>query len=103
MHSKSFKSIKKRLRELDNCCHEWQIEIIYSMNTRPESKQIINKKDLANLRLATYPNNGNQYFLMHFDTQAKDFRLYWFEDKQRKRLMICYAGSRLETVKHKKQ
>lgn len=103
LQGESFKSLKRRLRELDNCCHEWKIEIVYSMNARPESKQTMNQKRLANLRLATCPNNAEQYFVMHCDIQPKGFRLYWFEDKQRKRLTICYAGSHLETVNHKAQ
>lgn len=103
LQGESFKSVRKRLRELDNCCHEWKIEILYSMNARPESRETMNRKNLANLRLATCPNNGEQHFLMHCDIQPKGFRLYWFEDKQRKRLTICYAGSHLETIKHKAQ
>ncbi len=100
----TFKSVKKRLWELDNCCYNWEEgEICYSMNARPESKKTMNKKDFSDLRLATCPNNGQQYFIMHCDIQPKGFRLYWFEDKQRKRLTICYAGSHLPTTNFKAQ
>lgn len=104
LEGETFKSVKKRLWELDNCCHNWEEgEICYSMNARPESKKTMNKKDFSDLRLATCPNNGEQYFIMHCDIQPKGFRLYWFEDKQRKRLTICYVGSHLPTINFKAQ
>lgn len=103
LNSKTFGSVKKRLRELDNCCHQWTTEISYSINARPESKETMNIKKLAYMRLATCPNNDEQYFIMHCDIQPKGYRLYWFEDKERKRLTICYAGPHLKTIKHKEQ
>jgi hypothetical protein len=107
LNSKTFESVKRRLRELDNCCYVWTTEarkdISYSMRARPDSKTTMDKKERANMRLATCPNNGEQHFIMHCDIQPKGYRLYWFEDKQRKRLTICYAGSHLETVQHKAQ
>jgi hypothetical protein len=103
LRGETFKSVKKRLRELDNSCHIWTTEIIYSMYARPESNQTMNQKKLANLRLATCANNGEQHFIMHCDIQPKGYRLYWFEDKQRKRLTIGYAGKHLETARFKAQ
>jgi len=103
----TFKSVLKRLRELDDDCHRWVIEerteVVYSMRARPESNDTMKRKPLANMRFATCPNNGEQDFVMHCDIQPKGYRLYWFEDRQRRRLTMCYAGPHLETVGFKAQ
>lgn len=99
----TFKSVIKRLRELDDCCHSWEAKILYPMNARPESKATMNQTVLANMRLATCPNNGNQYFTMHCNIEPKGYRLYWFEDKHRKRLTIGYVGPHPETAGFKAQ
>lgn len=103
----TFKSVCRRLRELDDSCHIWVVEekteIFYSMRARPESSSTMKKKEWANMRLATCPNNGKQHFIMHCNIQPKGYRLYWFEDKTRKRLTIGYAGAHLETTQHKAQ
>jgi len=103
----TFKSVNKRLRELDNCCHSWmineQINILYSMRARPESKETMNKTGLADMRLATCPYNGKQHFIMHCNIEPKGYRLYWFEDKNRKRLTVGYVGPHLKTVRVKAQ
>ncbi len=99
----TFKSVCKRLRELDDSCHIWKTEISYPMFARPESSSTMKKIERANMRLATCPNNGKQHFVMHCNIQPKGYRLYWFEDKTRKRLTIGYAGAHLETMQHKAQ
>jgi hypothetical protein len=99
----TFKSVCKRLRELDDSCHIWKTEISYPMFARPESSSTMKKIERANMRLATCPNNGKQHFIMHCNIQPKGCRLYWFEDKTRKRLTIGYAGGHLETTQHKAQ
>lgn len=103
----TFKSVCRRLRELDDSCHIWVVEekteIFYSMRARPESSSTMKKTEWANMRLATCPNNGKQHFIMHCNIQPKGYRLYWFEDKTRKRLTIGYAGAHLETTQHKAQ
>ena len=99
----TFKSVCKRLRELDDSFHIWKTEISYPMFARPESSSTMKKIERANMRLATCPNNGKQHFVMHCNIQPKGYRLYWFEDKTRKRLTIGYAGAHLETMQHKAQ
>jgi hypothetical protein len=103
----TFKSVGRRLRGLDDCCHLWvangQIDILYPMSARPESKATMNKTELASMRLATCPYNGEQHFVMHCNIEPKGYRLYWFEDKQRKRLTIGYVGPHLKTVGFKAQ
>ncbi len=107
LKGETFKSVLRRLRQLDDSCHVWIIEeqadIVYSMRARPDSRETMKRESLANLRLATCPKNGEQYFVMHCDIQPKGYRLYWFEDSQRRRLTICYAGPHLETVGLKAQ
>lgn len=103
----TLKSVRKRLKELDNDCHRWAVEetaeISYSMRARPDSTGTMKNSELANMRLATCPNNGKQHFVMHCDIQPKGYRLYWFEDKAKKRLTIGYAGSHLKTLQFKAQ
>jgi hypothetical protein len=105
LEGKTFKSVLKRLQELDDCCHDWsnKTEISYSMNVRPESKKTMSKDKLANLRLATCPNNGKKHFIMHCDIQPNGYRLYWSENQKMKRLTIGYAGPHLETENFKSQ
>lgn len=103
----TFKSVNRRLRELDDCCHSWEtkneIDILYPMRARQESKTTMTKSELADMRLATCPNNGSQYFTMHCNIEPKGYRLYWFEDKHRKRLTVGYVGPHLETARVKAQ
>lgn len=98
----TFKSVIRRLRELDDCCHSWDTkDIMYPMSARSESKATMNQTELANMRLATCPYNGNQHFTMHCNIEPKGYRLYWFEDKNRKRLTVGYVGPHLKTVSFK--
>ncbi|WP_333877057.1 hypothetical protein [Methylobacter sp.] len=103
----TFKSVNRRLRELDDCCHSWvtkrEIDILYPMSARPESKATMNKTELADMRLATCPNNGRKHFTMHCNIEPRGYRLYWFEDKHKKRLTIGYVGPHLKTAGVKAQ
>jgi len=103
LKGETFKSVCRRLRELDDSCHIWKTEISYPMSARHESSSTMKKIERANMRLATCPNNGKQHFIMHCNIQPKGYRLYWLEDKTRKRLTIGYAGAHLETTQHKAQ
>jgi hypothetical protein len=107
LKGETLKSVCRRLRDLDDSCHIWKVEestdISYLMDAHGEGKTTMSNKKLANMRLATCPNNGEQYFIMHCKIQPQGYRLYWFEDKERKRLTIGYAGTHLETTKYKAQ
>lgn len=103
LKGETLRSVCKRLRELDDSCHIWKTEIVYPMLVRPESHETMRKTERANMRLATCPNNGKQHFIMHCNIQPKGYRLYWFEDKERRRLTIGYAGGHLETAQFKAQ
>jgi len=107
LRGETFKWVLKRLRELDDSCHVWVIEgqakIVYPIDAHPETNKTMEQKERANMRVATCPNNGQQDFKMHCKIQPKGYQLYWFEDSQRRRLTICYAGPHLETAENKAQ
>lgn len=107
LKGETFQSVLRRLRELDDSCHRWtyeeQTEIIYSMDAHSESSATMNKKELADMRLATCPINGKQHFDTHCRIQPKGYSLYWFVDKENKRLTIGYAGTHLKTSTIKAQ
>lgn len=107
LRGRTFQSVLKRLRELDDSCHTWTIneqsEVVYPMYTRPEHSETMKNSRLAKMREATCPHNGKQYFTMHCNLQPKGYRLYWFVDTERRHLTIGYVGPHLETIRHKAQ
>jgi len=85
----TLRSVLERLRELDDSCHLWvrkRDKIVYSMAAHPESSETMKQKERKNMRAATCPNNGQQYFKMHCAIQPKGYRLYWFDN------MLCRSA-----------
>ncbi len=100
---KTLKSVLHRLWQLDEVCHNWEKEPVYPMNGRPESRQTMKVKKLAEMRKATCPHQGEQYFMMHCEIEPKGYRLYWLINQDDYRMTIGYIGPHLETATLKAQ
>lgn len=100
---KTLKSVLHRLWQLDNVCHNWETEPVYPMNARPESRQTMKVKKLAQMRQATCPHQGEQDFIMHCEIEPKGYRLYWLINQDCYRMTIGYIGPHLETATFKAQ
>ncbi len=107
LQGETFKSVVSRLWALNNTCKEWESnntnQPSYPMHARPESKQTMQIKILADKRLSTCPKQGLKHFEMHCDIQPSGFRLYWLENQQQKRITIGYIGPHLPTANLKAQ
>jgi hypothetical protein len=98
---KTLESVLHRLWQLDEVCHNWKTEPVYPMYARSESSKTMKNKKLAQMRQATCPYQGEQYFTMHCRIKPKGYRLYWFENHSR--MTIGYIGPHLETATFKAQ
>lgn len=100
---KTLNSVLHRLWQLDEVCHNWKTEPVYPMHVRPESKKTMKNKKLAEMRKATCPLQGEQYFTMHCYIEPNGYRLYWLINQKRYRMTIGYIGPHLETATIKAQ